>query len=64
MRMDKKPSHHGLVSGLPPFVSEEADREQWKHAPKILGPSLAARTMGLPSKATSAKPKSESNHSD
>ena len=62
--MDKKPSNLGLHSGLPPFVSEEADREQWKHAPKILGPSLAARTMGQPSKATQAEKPSGNNPQD
>ena len=61
--MDKKPLHLGLHSGLPPFVSEEADREQWKLAPKILGPSIAERiiAMGQSSKATQAEKTSENN---
>ena len=57
--MDKKPLHLGLHSGLPPFVSEEADREQWKLAPKILGPSIAERITAQPNKATKAPSSSE-----
>ncbi len=64
--MDKKPLHLGLHSGLPPFVSEEADRAQWASGPKILGPSIAERiiAMGQRSKATPAAKKSESNPLD
>lgn len=58
--MQKKTSWHGLHSGLPPFVSEEAVREQWKLAPKILGPSIAERIIAAqPSKATKAPESSE-----
>lgn len=52
--MQKKTSSHGLHSGLPPSASEEEFREQWKLAPKILGPSIAERIMAQPSKATKA----------
>lgn len=64
MPMDKKPSSLISPNGLPPFVSEEAFREQWKHAPKILGPSIAERIMAQLSKATSAEKKSESEPQD
>lgn len=57
--MQKKTSWHGLHSGLPPFVSEEAVREQWKLAPKILGPSIAERITAQPNKANQAEKPSE-----
>ena len=64
--MDKKPLHLGLHSGLPPFVSEEADREQWERGPRVLGPSIAERiiAMGQSSKATKAEKPSEENLQD
>ena len=43
--MDKKPSRLGLHSGLPPYTSEAAVREQLRQAPKVLGPCLATRLM-------------------
>lgn len=62
--MQKKTSWHGLHSGLPPFVSEEADREQWKLAPKILGPSIAERILAQPNKAKQAEKPSEPKPAD
>lgn len=53
--MDKKPLHLGLRVGPMPFVSEEADREQWKHAPKIWGPSIVERILARSSKTTPAE---------
>lgn len=43
--MAKKPSNLGLYSGLPAFVSEEADREQLRQMPKALEPTLARRAV-------------------
>jgi len=64
--MNEKPLHLGLYSGLPPFVSEEADRAQWASGPKISGPSIAERiiAMGQRSKATPAEKPSESDPED
>ena len=53
--MDKKPLHPALRVGLSPFVSEEADREQWKLAPKVLGPSIAERITARSIKTTPAE---------
>jgi len=61
--MDKKPLHLGLHSGLPPFVSEEADREQLRQMPKASVPCLATRAVQR-SKATQAAKSSESNPQD
>jgi hypothetical protein len=52
--MEKTPLHLGLRVGPMPFVSEEADREQWKLAPKILGPSIVERILARSNKATPA----------
>lgn len=64
--MDKKPLHLGLHSGLPPFVSEEADRAQWERGPRVLGPSIAQRiiAMGQSRKATQAAKPFESDPQD
>jgi hypothetical protein len=40
--VNKKRSNLGLHSGLPPFVSEQADREQLRQMPKASEPSIAA----------------------
>ena len=58
--MDKKPSNLGLHSGPPRYISEEAVREQLRHAPKVLGPSLATLLVQR-SKAAQAPKNSESN---
>lgn len=55
--MDKKPLHLGLHRGLPPFVSDEADREQLNRGPRLLGKSLAT-SLVRQSKATPAEKKS------
>lgn len=61
--MQKAPLHLDLYSGLPPFVSDERDREQWNRGPKVLGPSIAERIIakGQSSNATPPEQKSESN---
>ncbi|MFZ5606692.1 MAG: hypothetical protein ACOY4A_05615 [Pseudomonadota bacterium] len=61
--MQKKPSNLGLHSGLPPFVSDELDLEQWNRGPKVLGPSIAQQLVRR-GKATQAEKKSESNPPD
>ena len=61
--MDKKPLHLGLHSGLPPFVSEEADREQLRQMPKASEPSVATLLVQR-SKATPAEKISERNSQD
>jgi len=61
--MDKKPLHLGLHSGLPPFVSEEADREQLRQMPKASEPCLATRLVQR-GKARQAEKASQSNPSD
>ena len=61
--MDKKPLHLGLHSGLPPYVSEAADREQLRQMPKASEPSLVT-LMVQRSKATKAAKPSESNPQD
>ena len=61
--MQKNLSNLGLHSGLPPFVSEEADREQLRQMPKASKPSLVAR-MVQRSKGTQALPTSESDPQD
>ncbi len=61
--MDKKPSNLGLHSGLPPFVSEEADREQLRQMPKASEPSVATLLVQR-SKAMQAEKSSESNPQD
>lgn len=38
-------SGHELHSGLPPYTSEEAVREQLRQAPKVLGESLATQAV-------------------
>ena len=43
--MDKKHSNLGLHSGPPRYTSEEAVREQLRQAPKLSGPSIAARLV-------------------
>ena len=58
--MDKKPLHLGLHSGLPPFVSEEADRAQLRQMPKASEPSVATLLVQR-SKATQVVQTSESN---
>ena len=58
--MEKKTFWHGLHSGLPPYTSEEAVREQLRQAPKVLGPSLATLLVQR-SKEAQAPKKSESN---
>lgn len=56
--MQKKTSNLGLHSGMPPFKSEEADREQWIRGPRVLGPSIATMLVQR-SKATKAAKPSE-----
>ena len=51
--MDKKSSTLGLHSGLPSYVSEEADREQLRHMPKASAPCLATQAVQR-SKSTQA----------
>ena len=58
--MDKKPSNLGLHSGLPPFVSEEADREQLRQMPKASEPSVATLLVQR-SKATKGEKRSGNN---
>lgn len=53
--MNKKMPWHGLHSGPPPSASEAEFREQWKLAPKILGPSIAERITAQSSKAKQAE---------
>lgn len=62
--MEKTPLHLGLRVGPMPFVSEEADREQWKLAPKILGPSIVERILARSNKATPADTASANGPSD
>lgn len=63
--MEKNPYWHGLYSGPPRYTSEEEFREQWKRAPKILGPSIAERIIAAgPSKAKSAENPSEPKPAD
>ncbi len=61
--MDKKPLHLGLHSGLPPYVSEAAFREQLRQMPKASEPCLATRAVQR-SKATKAANPSENNPQD
>lgn len=56
----KEPLHLGLHSGLPPFVSEEADREQLRQMPKASAPCLATR-MAQQSKVKQTPPDSEND---
>ena len=60
MAMEKKTSNLGLFSGLPPFVSEEADRKQWLSGPRVLGPTLVDKMIQR-DKATKAEKPSENS---
>jgi len=57
--MHKKPSNLGLHGGLQPFVSEEADREQWSKGPRVLGPSIAQQ---LVRRGKATKPEKQSGN--
>lgn len=64
--MEKKPLHLGLHSGLPPFVSDMADLDQWNRGPKVLRKSIAQLIIdkGRSSKATPAEQKSGNSEND
>lgn len=61
--MEKKTSNLGLFSGLPTFVSEEADRKQWLSGPRVLGPNPVDKLFRR-RKATKAEKPSESSPKD
>lgn len=61
--VEKKTCWHGLHSGLPPYMSEEADREQLRQMPKASAPCLATRIV-LRSQATQAERTSENGQPD
>ncbi len=61
--MEKKTFWHCLHSGLPPYTSEEAVREQLRQAPKVLGPCLATRLVQR-SEATQAERTSDDGQPD
>ncbi len=61
--MEKKTFWHCLHSGLPPYTSEEADREQWESGPKVLDQSLAT-SLVRQSEATQAERTSDDGQPD
>lgn len=63
MAMEKKTSNLGLFSGLPPFVSEEADRKQWLSGPRVLEPNPVDKLFRR-RKATKAEKPSENSPKD